>query len=501
MLERLAILVGVGQCTPRIEDLAEAREPLALMDEAARAALADTGNPAIARRIDSVRVVNVLSAAYDDPAGALAARLDLPAGERLYTALGGNAPQWLVNRTADDLVAGRVRLALLAGAEAMYTLRLAAKRGVGLAWTRRSSRAATIGDTRQGSHPDEWRHGVQMPAQIYPLFEIALRAHEGRAPAAHAARIAARSASFARVAATHPQAWFRDAKTAAEIATVTPRNRMVAYPYPKFMNAILDVDQGAAVVMTTAAEARRLDIPESRWIYLHGGGDAHDLWHVRDRVDYHSSLGMRAAYEEALTQAEIEAGALGPLDLYSCFPVAPQLGARLLGVPGDGSRPLTVTGGLPYFGGAGNNYAMHAIATMVDRLRAEPASFGLVSALGWYFTKHAVGIYGASPPTRPWARPARTALQAAIDATPHPTCREHAEGRARIETYTVLHDREGAAYEAIIVARLEDGDRVFANVDPDASLFATLEREEMVGALGDVRGGGDGRHRFRLRGA
>jgi acetyl-CoA C-acetyltransferase len=501
MRERLPILVGVGQCTHRIEELVAAREPLDLMEEAARAALADAESAVVAQHIDSVRVVNLLSAVYEDPAGALAARLDAPAGERLYTALGGNAPQWLVNRTADDLAAGRIRVALLAGAEAMHTLRLAAKRGVALPWTQRRSRAAMIGDTRQGSHPDEWKHGAQMPAQIYPLFEIALRAYEARDPAAHLAHIAALSASLARVAAEHPCAWFRDAKSATQIATITARNRIVAYPYPKFMNAIMEVDQGAAVLMTTVAEARRLEIPESRWIYVHGGGDAHDLWHVRDRVDYHSSIGMRAAFEEALAQAHVEPAALGAVDLYSCFPVAAEFAARILGLPTDGTWPLTVTGGLPYFGGAGNNYAMHAIATMVERLRAMPESLGLVSALGWYMTKHAVGIYGAMPPSRAWERPARAPRQAEIDATPHPECVATADGRARIETYTVLHDRDGVAHEAIIIARLENGTRVFANVDPDPAFFATLEREEMVGARGWVRTGLDGRNRFHPIGA
>jgi acetyl-CoA C-acetyltransferase len=500
MLDALPVVVGVGQLTHRIEDVADAREPLALMVDAARAALDDAAAD-VAFRVDSVRVVNMLSANYADPAGALGATLALPAGERLYTALGGNAPQWLVNRTADDLAAGRIRVALLAGAEAMHTLRLAAKRGVSLEWTRGSARPATIGDTRLGSHPDEWKHGAQMPAQIYPLFEIALRAHDGRRPAEHNERLAALSASFARVAAEHPQAWFRDAKSAAEIGTVTSANRMIAFPYPKFMNAIMEVDQAAAVVMTTASTARAVGIPESRWIHLHGGGDANDLWHIRDRVDFHSSPGMALAFDEALTQARIDPTALGPMDLYSCFPAAPQFAAAILGFPADGSRPLTVTGGLPYFGGAGNNYSMHAIATMIARLRAAPDALGLVSALGWYMTKHAVGIYGAATPSRPWRRPERAAQQARVDGLDHPTCIAAAEGRARIETYTVLHDREGVAHEAIVVARLENGDRIFANVDPDRALFATLEREEMVGAPGWVRGYLDGRNRFYPAGA
>src|SRR5205085_185031 len=121
---------------------------------------------------------------------------------------GGNAPQWLVNRAADDLVDGRCRAVLIAGGEALQTLRLASRASIALPWTQGRGRAATVGDDRQGSHPDEWRYGLQMPTQIYPLFEIALRAHERRPPAAHQAHVGALCESLARVAARHPQAWF-----------------------------------------------------------------------------------------------------------------------------------------------------------------------------------------------------------------------------------------------------------------------------------------------------
>ncbi len=500
MLERLPVLVGAGQLTHRTRDVAELREPLDLMADAARRAIADAGAAALAHRIDSVRVVNMISASHPDPAAALAARLDLAPGERLYTALGGNGPQWLVNRTADDLAAGRIRAALLAGAEAMHALRIAAQHRASLPWTRRYGQPAMIGDTRQGSHPDEWNHGAQMPAQIYPLFEIALRAHERRTPADHAARLAALCASFSRVAARHACAWFRDLKTAAEIGTVSAANRMIAYPYPKYMNAIINVDQAAAVVMTTAAEARALGIPATRCVHLHGAGECHDHWFIKDRVSFHDSPALTAALELALGQAGVAASDLGPIDVYSCFPIAIEVAARALGVEADGSRPLTVTGGLPYFGGPGNNYAMHAIATMIDRLRAEPGAFGVVSAVGWYLTKHAAGVYGVAPPGRPWARPDLERRQRAIDATPHPPAVAAAEGAARVETYTVVHDREGAPESAIVVARLLDGRRVFTNVDPDRDLFATLEREEMVGAAGTVTTAADGRNRFRFAG-
>jgi acetyl-CoA C-acetyltransferase len=495
MLARLPVIVGVGQLKDQGEDLAAKREPLALMAEAATLALQDTGAAAVAEHIDSVRVVNTLSgAAYPDPAGMLADRLGLGAGERLYTAIGGNGPQWLVNRTADDLVAGRIRVALIAGGEALYTLRLAAKQRVALPWTQGRGRAATIGDDRQGSHPDEWRYGLQMPTQIYPLFEVALRAHEGRPPAAHAAHLARLSASLAAVAASHPQAWFRDGKSAVEIGTPTANNRMVTYPYPKFMTSILDVDQAAAVVMTTVGEARRLGIPDARHVHVHGAGEATDIWHVKDRVDYHSSPGMAEAFRQALTQAAIAPSAVALLDLYSCFPAAVQFAARILGAPTDGTRGLTVTGGLPYFGGAGNSYVLHAIATMVERLRSAPDALGLVSALGWYMTKHAVGVYGVHPPERPWARVA--SAQSSIDALLRPAFASTASGRGCVETYSVMHDRDGLATQGAVVVRGDDDTRTLALIE-DRDLLATFEREEMVGARGRLVPRGDGRNAFR----
>lgn len=497
MLTRLPVIVGVGQLKDQGEDLAAKREPLALMAEAATLALQDTGAAAVAEHIDSVRVVNTLSgAAYPDPAGMLADRLGLGAGERLYTAIGGNGPQWLVNRTADDLATGRIRGALIAGGEALYTLRLAAKQRVGLPWMQGRGRAATVGDDRQGSHPDEWSYGLQMPTQIYPLFEVALRAHEGRAPAAHAAHLGRLSASMAAVAATHPQAWFRDGKSAAEIGTPTPGNRMVTYPYPKFMTSIIDVDQAAAVVMTTADAARRLGIPDARLVHVHGVGEATDIWHVKDRVDYHSSPGMAEAFRQALTQAAIAPSALTWLDLYSCFPAAVQFAARILGAPTDGTRALTVTGGLPYFGGAGNDYALHAIATMVDRLRSSPDALGLVSALGWYMTKHAVGVYGVRPPERPWTRVA--SAQSSIDALARPAFVLTGSGEAYVETYSIMHDRDGLALHGVVVVRCDDGTRTLALID-DRELMATFEREEMVGVRGRLAARSDGRNGFRLR--
>jgi acetyl-CoA C-acetyltransferase len=261
---------------------------------------------------------------------------------------------------------------------------------------------------------------------------------------------------------------------------------MIAFPYPKFMNAIMSVDQAAAVLMTDVDHARALGIPEHKWVYVRGCGDAIDHWFVSDRVDFSSSPAIRLAGARALAQARLGVETIDYFDLYSCFPSAIQIAADMLGIPIDDPRPLTVTGGLPYHGGPGNNYGTHAVAAMVERLRAKPGSNGLVTGVGWYLTKHAVGVYSSTPPPHPFERDDPKAYQPLLDAQPHPDIAAAGQGRATCETYTVQHDRDGKPSLGIVVARLSDGRRCWANIT-DAALLERIEQQELIGQPGQVR--------------
>ena len=151
------------------------------------------------------------------------------------------------------------------------------------------------------------------------------------------------------------------------------------------------------------------------------------------------------------------------MDLYSCFPSAVQIAAAELGLPvDDPARPLTVTGGLTFGGGPGNNYGTHAVASMVGALRADPGSLGLVTGLGWYLTKHSVGVYGTEPPSAGAAGPRRPPSprgpeceaaagfawadpQAAVGALPQCSPDADADGEVTVETYSVAYGRGGVA--------------------------------------------------------
>lgn len=499
----LPVIVGVGQLTNRAPELSDAIEPLEMMHAVARAAETDAGVPGLLSRIDSLQIVNVMAWPYADAVGLLAERLGAEPSHRRYTAVGGENPQRIINETAERIVRGETRLAFLTGAEVLHSARRARKEGVELPWHERGNPRHVEGDTRVGFNDSESLHGAQRPIVMYPLFENALRAHLGLSIEEHRQRLGKLYERFSAVAAENPHAWFREALTADDITTVSPDNRMVCFPYPKRMNAIMQVDQSAGVLLTGSRTARELGIPEDRWVYLLGCGDANDKWFVSDRVNLYSSPAIGTATRRALTMAALTADDIAFFDLYSCFPVAVQMAMAEVGLAIDDPRPLTVTGGLAYAGGPGNNYTMHSVAAAVERLREDRQAKALVTGLGWFATKHSVGIYSAARPTkRTWERTDPKVDQETIEAMESPPTVDRAEGPASVESYTVQFSREGEPDMGLVVGRLADGEkpgaRFIANTETDRELLLAMTREEFVGATGTVAPDAEsGRNIFR----
>jgi acetyl-CoA C-acetyltransferase len=244
--------------------------------------------------------------------------------------------------------------------------------------------------------------------------------------------------------------------------------------------------------------AKRLSIPQEKWVYLLGGAEAMEKWLLSERVNYWSSPAIREMTRAALEMAGLGIDEIDFLDLYSCFPSATVIAASEIGLNVNDPRSLTVTGGLPYFGGPGNNYTMHAIAQTVERVRDNPEQTGLVTGVGMYLTKHSIGIYGGREPDKPWNRDQLDPIQEKIDGMESPDLCLEPEGPAAVETYTVIHDRENQPECSVIIARLENGQRCFAQTDEDRDLLIAMERSEFVGGKGFIRKGGDGPNRMRF---
>jgi acetyl-CoA C-acetyltransferase len=503
---RMPVLIGCGQLTDK-RPPEEASTPIELMAEVARKAAADAG-PGQAL-LDEIDAIAALGLTVDTPeAGnsangmvrnvphAVCTALNIDPAEKRYTRTGGNTPQLLVNRYAEKIARGDTSAVLLVGAEALNTMIARLKMGLDLdAWMDDSGDdPQMLGDARPAASDHEMIYGIQTPSVAYPLFENALRGKYGLSLDEHRRKLGELYQRFNAIAAKNPLSWFPTARSAEEIATASDSNRYVGFPYTKFLNSIIQVNMGAAVIMTSVAKARELGVADDRMVYLHGCADANDIWNVSDRANYHSSLAIRTMGEKAFAMSGKTIEQMDFFDIYSCFPSAVQIACDELGIAHDDARGLTVTGGLPYFGGPGNNYATHAIATMMDVLRSNPGKFGLLNANGWFVTKHSMGIYSTTPITGQWRREAPADYQQPILDQAHPLFTEAPNGRATIETYTVMHGREGVE-RALVIGLLTDGTRFIAETPDDEHTLHQMMAREMLGTGGVVTTG-EGKNLF-----
>ena len=493
------IIVGVGQYSEKNVALEEAQSPMGLAAKASQVALADTGAASqLKPLIDTIAVVRLftdssnrprLSHGFgraDNPPRAVARRLGADPVNAIYGQLGGNTPQKLVNEIAELIVAGDVQVALLTGAEAIRTTQQALRAETRLDWNEHD--AGSLNDRGLGealTTPHEFEYGVGIPIQTYPLFENLVRARRGQSIEQHLAAMGKLLQPFAQIAAANPHAFYGQAWSAEQLATVDQDNRFVCFPYPKLMNARDSVNQSASVIMTSVGMARRLQIEQSKWVFLHGCGEANDRL-VTQRTDLGRSPAIRLNSSKALAMADKSQADMDFFDLYSCFPSAVEIACAELGLSADDERELTVTGGLPFFGGPGNNYSMHAIASMVDRLRENPGSFGLVTANGGWLSKHATGIYSTEPWLGTWQRENPAGYQGRINNDDCPPFTEVPVGAGRIETYTICFDRHGPN-RGIVVGRLDSSDQRFlANVPTDPQLMLQMVEREAIGLPGSV---------------
>ena len=478
---RAPCIVGVGQRTHRD---GSSPEPLELWAEVCDVAARDTGVADAGRVLaaaDSLQVVYCQSWPYDDPARRLTDRLGIDPRHRLYSGIGGTTPQVLVQDAAAAVMRGECDVAVITGAEALETRRQLKKRGERPAWSFRDPEKKPF-PFEAPFHPAEVAHEVFQAWLTFAVWDVARRAHLGMAPDEYRRGLGELMAPMTEVAARNEHAWFRQRRSPAELIDATPENRMVGYPYTKYMVSIMDVDMAAAVIVASESAADALGVPRERRVYLRGWCYATDPVYVAEHAEMWRSPAMAAASAEALRRAGVGIDDVAHLDLYSCFASSVNFARDALGMGDDDGRAITVTGGLPFAGGAGSDYMMHSIATMTDVLRDDPGAIGLVSGVGMHMTKHVFGVYSTtpgevSPPTAP-----RTAATRPI--------RDTYAGPATVAAYTVAHGRGGEAERGLAVCDLPGaaGERAYARID-DPVLMADAEATELVGVNVDLVAG------------
>lgn len=499
---RTPVLVGCGQITDTESLPSSGRSPSAFVAEAVRLALADAraarGAEALAARLQSISVMRFFSDSSPrfvqphgrslNPPRSVANRIGAAAaGEFVYTEVGGNMPQYLINEYSERIARGELDAALVCGGELLRSAQIAQRQGIALDWHEDpGGEPQSAGDTRLGWSEEEARHNLRAAIWFYPLLENAIRGARGATPEAHLQSMARLFARFAAVARDNPLATRREGYDAQTLGRIDAKNRYIAWPYPRLMNSNAFVDQSSALVIVSTALADELGIPHERRVYLHGCADAADVWTVSERTELHRSPAIRGCSRLALSMAGLGLADIAAFDIYSCFPSAVEAACQEIGLAEDDPRGLTVTGGLAYFGGPGNNYVTHSIAQMVDTVRARPGSFGMVTANGSYLTKHSVGIYSTQPTRGGWKREDPARLQAEMDAGPKVRVETAPNGPAVIETYTITYNGETPA-GGYVFGRLPDGARFVSTVPSDPALLAQMLERDQLGRPGTVR--------------
>jgi acetyl-CoA C-acetyltransferase len=494
---RTPVIVGVGQAAERIDEPDyRAMSAVELAAAAAQAALDDCAAPGVAKAIDiaaGIRQFENSSPYSSAPLGnstnyprSVARRVGAEPPSAILDVIGGQGPQRLVTELAGTIAAGGAEVALVFGSDATSTTRHFAKAEDKLDFSETVD--GQLEDRGYGLEGLVTRHTaihglVDAPTQ-YALLENARRARLGLSPAEYAPRMAELFAPFTRVAAKNPFAASPVERSADELITITESNRMIAHPYRRLLVARDQVNQGAAALLMSVGVARRLGVPEEKWVYLRGHADLNEQG-LLERIDLGHAPSAPMAVREALAVAGVGLDDVATFDLYSCFPVAVFNVCDGVGLAPDDPRGLTLTGGLPYFGGAGNNYSMHGIAETVIAMRSAPGQFGLIGANGGILSKYSVGVYSTAPGE--WVADHSPQLQDEIDGWPTTPVTEHPDGVGRIETYTVRND--GSRRTGVILGRLESDDSRFlaTTVDDDDELKTLLTDDDPIGARISVR--------------
>ncbi|SBS76826.1 Acetyl-CoA acetyltransferase [uncultured Mycobacterium sp.] len=505
---RTPVIVGVGQFTERIDDPDyRGMSAVELATEAVRAALADTGADvaAVAKAIQvfaGLRQFEICTPYATAPLGcsdnyirSVARRVGADPKRAVLESIGGNGPQKLVTEFAGAIAAGEIEVALILGSENGSTLKTFAGKDD------KPDHSETVGgqleDRGYGfeQYMSEYtaNHGLTGAPVQYGLLDNARRKRLGLSVDEYRLQMAELFAPFSKVAAKNPFSSSPVERSVEELATVTADNRMICDPYPRLMVARDTVNQGAAALIMSVDAARKLGVAEEKWVYLHGHADQREQ-DLLDREDVSVSYSSKQAVAEALRGTGIGIDDVATFDLYSCFPFPVFTVCDDFGLAADDPRGLTLTGGLPYFGGPGNSYSLHGIAETVAAMRDKPGAFGLVGANGGVMSKYSVGVYSTTPTE--WVPDRSAALQADIAALPKVAVTRNASGAGVIETYSVRYDwpeRTG-----VIIGRLDADNSRFMAISTDDDLVALMTDGDPLGAAITVTAGEDGVNRAVL---
>ncbi len=507
LADNTPIIIGAGQHVERLNPLSQPpfSSPMQLAATACQSALNDAG--VAAGEIDTIAVIRLFSDAAkawaspfggsNNPPESVARRIGATPAQRIYSNAGGTEPLQIMVELMHAIARGETTLALLTGAEAIANQRFAVRKGYDDNW--REEFDAPL-DKREYhkrfASKEEFSSGLSLPVHYYALIENSQAHQMGHSLQQHQQYMAQLLAPFSRVAAANPYSQSPVAYTVEELAKVGATNYPISLPYSKLLVAQDAVNQSAALLLTSVGHARRLGVDPRQWIFVEAYAQGEDQF-LSQRADPGHSIAMARVLSATMAMAGATHADMDLIDIYSCFPCAIHAACAVLDLPTDGSRPLTVTGGLPFFGGPGNNYSLHALAEVAARLRGKPAR-ALVSANGGILSKHAAAVLTTEPARAAainWVDDGDLTVDCAdIPVQPYTDTPQQGE----IISYTVIARRDKADI-AVVLARTGTGERFLAS-STEPAVTASIHDNSPIGRAIDVHSR-EGRQVFSFCGA
>lgn len=466
------VLVGVAAIQQKMADYTQALEPVALMEQALRAAAVDAGSAELLHRADEIMVPKSLWS-YSDPARILADRLDARSATTLLAEF-GILQQSLIDRACARIQAGDAQILLVTGGEARFRDQCAARAG---------GEALSVQQT--DVEPDvvlrpeaemmsevEAAAGLGMPVGYYAIMDSALRYRQGLSVAEHRDQVARQYAHFSDIAADNPDAWAEQAVSAEVIREHSAKNRMLAFPYTKLHNSQWTVDQAAGLILCSAGIARELGIAREKWVFPVASTESNFMSVISSRANLGASEGFRLAGAKAMELAAVDFNDVRLRELYSCFPYAVRVQRHEFGLRDSGDD--SVTGGMTFAGGPLNNFVFQATVKMAQLLRDNSGETGLVTTVSGMATKQACGLWSTQFPRNGWAfADVTTAVR---DATDIREVVPDYSGGATVAGYTVLYQGM-EPWRAVAVFDLPDGRRTVAYSEQVELMHTMLSRE------------------------
>lgn len=475
--ENTPVIIGVGTYQQHQQEPTQCLEAWQLMAEAIRLASVDASPEpdVLLSGINSIAVPQGMWP-YKNPAALVAKEVGANNAKSIYATIG--IPQLtLLSDACQMVIENPQHIAVITGGEAKYRSLMAQIQGLELQDT------ADISEPDRSiiSEDDLWsdiesERGLVMPTEFYAIMESAMRYSESLDVDAHRTKISKLYQRFSEIAAANPDAWYQEAFTENAIKEPVGKNAMLAFPYTKKHNTQWNVNQAAAIIVTSVAKARELNIAEEKWVFPLANTQSCYAVPVSQRPQLHSHQGTKLAAEKLYQLAGIKPSDIDFVELYSCFPVAVRsyaIDAKL-----GFERDLTVTGGMPFAGGPLNNFTLQGLVRLTQKLREAPGSKGLISNVSGMITKQSFALLSTTPST-PWQF---ADVSGETEKTWPPVATDLAfVGDVKVLGYTVVFNK-GQPSHAVAVCETPEGKRTVGQ-SQSLELMQAMMQQEFCGQI------------------